>query len=60
MTLAQATAMVTAEARARAWWWQHRRRRQQRTIGHNPVVVVDSSGKDIIATATIERRCSRQ
>ena len=43
MTLAKAAAMVTAEARARAWW------RQQRAVGHHPDVVVDGGGKDLIA-----------
>ena len=55
MTLAKAAAMVTAEARARAWWRQHWRRRQRRAVGHHPVVVVDGSGKDVIAAATIDR-----
>ena len=70
MTLAKAAAMVMvmAEARARAWWQQHRRWRwrwrrrwrQQWAVGHHPVAVVDSSGKDVIATAAINRRCSPQ
>ena len=29
MTLAEAAAIVTAEARVRAWWRQHRRREQR-------------------------------
>ena len=60
MTLAKAAVMVSAEARARAWWRQHwgwwRRWRQRRAVGHHPVVVVDSSGKDIIAATAINRR----
>jgi hypothetical protein len=60
MTLAKAAAMVTAEARTRVWWRQHWRRRQRRAIGHHPVVVVDGGGKDVIATATIDRRCSQR
>ena len=62
MTLAKAAAMVTAEARARAWWRQHQRRlrrwRQQRVVGHHPVVVVDGGDKNIFATAAIDHRCS--
>ena len=60
MTLAKAAVMVTAEARARTWWRQHQRRRQRWAVGHHPVVLVDSGGKDVIAAATINRRCSRQ
>ncbi len=58
MTLAKASAMVMAEARARAWWRQYRRRRQRRAVGHHPVVVVDGGGKDLITAAAINRRCS--
>ena len=55
--LAKAAAMVTVEARARAWWQQHRWRwrqwRQQRAVGHHPVVIVDGGGKDVVpATAS--------
>ena len=50
MTLAKAAAMVTTEARARAWWQQHWRRLrrlwQRWAVGHHPVVVVDGGGKD--------------
>ena len=60
MALAKAAAMVTVEARARAWWWQHQRRRQRRAVGHHPDVVVDGGGKDAIAAAAIDRRCSRR
>ena len=60
MALAKAAAMVTVEARARAWWRQHQRRRQLRVVGHHPAVVVDGGGKDIIPAATIDRRCSRR
>jgi hypothetical protein len=60
MTLTKAAAMVTAEARARAWWWQHWRQlrqwQQQRAVGHHPVVVVDCGGKDVIA----DRRCNQR
>ena len=66
MTLAKAAAMVTTEARARAWWRQHWRRRQRwrrrwrqrRAVGHHPVVVVDGGGKDVITAAAIDRHCS--
>jgi hypothetical protein len=62
MTLAKAAAMVTAEARARTWWRQHwrwrRRWRQRRAVGHHPVIVVDSGGKDVIAVAAIGCRYS--
>ena len=58
MMLAKAAAIVTAEARARAWWRQHWRRQQRRAVGHHPVVVIDGSGKDVITAAIINRRCS--
>jgi hypothetical protein len=62
MTLAKAAAMVTAEARARAWWQQHRWRlrrwRQGRWVGNHPVVIVEGGGKDIIAATTIDHHCS--
>ena len=62
MTLAKAAAMVTVEAMARVWWQQHRWRlrrwRQRRAVGHHPVVIVDGGGKDVIATAAIDHRCS--
>jgi hypothetical protein len=67
MTLAKAAAMVMvmAEARAGAWWQQHWRRlrqrwRQQRAVGHHPVAIIDSGGKDVIATTAINRHCSPQ
>ena len=68
MTLAKAAAMVTVEARARAWWRQHQRRRrrwwrrwrQRWAVGHHPGIVVDCGGKDIIAAAAIDRRCSQR
>ena len=59
MTLVKAAAIVMAEARARVWWRQHQRQRQQRAVGHHPVVLVDSGGKDVIAASAINRRCSR-
>ncbi len=62
VALVKAAAMVTADARARAWWRQHRQRwwrwRQGRAVGHHPVIVVDDSGKDVITTAAIDRHCS--
>jgi hypothetical protein len=55
MTLAKAATMVTSEARARLWrWWQ------RQAVGYHPVVVVHGSGKDVIAAAAIDRRCSQQ
>jgi hypothetical protein len=62
MTLANAAAMVAAEARARAWWRQHWRQlwRQQWAVGHHAFVVVDGGGKDVIAAAAINRCCSQQ
>ena len=53
--MAKAATMVTSEARARLW-----RRRQRRAVGYHPVVVVHGSGKDIIAAAAIDRRCSQR
>jgi hypothetical protein len=52
VTLLKAAAMVTVDARARAWW------RQGRAVGHHPVIVVDDSGKDVITTTAIDRHCS--
>ena len=59
MTLAKAAMMVTAEARARAWWWQHRRQQQRQAVGHHLVIIVDGSGKDVIAAPAIDHHCSQ-
>ena len=64
MTLAKNAAMVTAEARARVWWRLHRQRQQwwqqPRAVGHHPIVIFDGGGKDVIAAATIDHRCSQR
>ena len=56
MTLAKAAVMVTVEARA--WWRQHQWQRQRWAVSHHPVVDIDGGGKDVIAAAAINCRCS--